>query len=106
MSIPSYKTQDACRRAPHVCRILANTNRYNIFAALLSSRSARKELCVSEIAKAVGMSQSAMSHQLALLEAYGVVEGEKMGQTTCYTLTSSPLTKDIERVVRLFQPKS
>lgn len=91
------------RVAQQACKILASSTRYRILRELSAARSARREMCVGEIAEAVGLSQSAISHQLALLEAYGVVAGERMGQTTCYDFTSSPLTKDIERTIRIFE---
>ena len=87
------------------CRILANPTRHNILSLLVAARSEKKELCVNEIGGAIGASQSATSHQLALLEAYGVVEGVRMGQTTCYDLTNAPLTKTIEKIIRIFQSK-
>lgn len=104
MSISSYshpartKVGTGISRA---CKILASDVRYRIVSTLLEARRVNKELCVNEIAHTVRLSQSATSHQLALLEAYGVVHGMRMGQETCYDLFDSSLTKDIERIIRI-----
>lgn len=104
MSVSSYTRSPKTKERKDItraCKILANDARYQILAALLKARKEKKELCVNEISELIRMSQSATSHQLALLEAYGVIVGTKMGQTTCYDLTDSPLMKDIERIIRI-----
>ena len=79
-----------------VMKILSNANRYNLMKILLN---ARRDLCVHELSEAIGISQSATSHQLAYLEARGVVKGIRMGKTMCYEPTDSPLTKKVARVI-------
>ena len=91
------------QRVLSACKILSNQARYNILSALVTAQKKSKELCVSEIADAIDMSQSATSHQLALLEAHGVVKGNRMGKTTCYDLADSPLSKDIEKIIHAFK---
>lgn len=71
-------------------RILGDWNRYRMMKTLLEA----KELCVSDISKIVGISMSATSQHLRILEMSGLVEGERMGQTICYKpLTSHPKVK-------------
>jgi DNA-binding transcriptional ArsR family regulator len=104
MRISSYIVTHKSRTQRGVlqaCKILSNPARYQILRLLFAARAAKKEICVGEIAQAIGMSQSATSHQLALLEAHGIVVGEKMGQTTCYDLTDSPLANDIEKIIHI-----
>ena len=48
-----------------------------------------RELCVTEIAEAVELSQSAISHQLRILKAYNLVIGRKQGKVVYYTLADS-----------------
>ena len=62
--------------------------------------STKRDLCVHEVSEIIGMSQSATSHQLAYLEAQGVVEGHRMGQTMCYMPTGSTLTRKVEKVIQ------
>ena len=82
--------------AQSVMKILSNINRYDLIKLLLSTK---RDLCVSELSEAVGISQSATSHQLAYLEALGVVKSVRMGKTKCYLPTDAPLTKKVARVV-------
>jgi len=78
-------------------KILSNANRFAIMSLLFE---AKKDLCVSEIAEAIGISQSLASHQLAYLEARGVVEGHRMGQMICYITSATPLSKKVARVIQ------
>jgi predicted transcriptional regulator len=79
-----------------VIKILSNVSRYSILKLITR---ARKDYCVHELAKAVGISQSATSHQLAYLEACGVVESIRTGKTKCYLPTNSNLTKKIIKTI-------
>jgi len=79
-----------------VMKILSNGNRYNLIKLLLH---AKRDLCVHELSEAIGISQSATSHQLAYLEARGVVRGMRMGKTMCYEPTNALLTKKIAKVI-------
>ena len=78
-------------------KILSNANRLAIMSLLFE---AKKDLCVSEIAEAIGISQSLASHQLAYLETRGVVEGHRMGQMICYIPSAKPLSKKVARVIQ------
>lgn len=106
MRISSYIQKPLARTRqtiPQALKILANPTRYEMLRMLLAARAKGEELCVNEVAGAVGLSQSATSHQLALLEAYGVLAAKRTGQTICYDFTSSPLALDIENIIRLFE---
>ena len=83
-----------------VIKILCNPNRFTIISLLSSTK---KDFCVSEIAGEVGISQSLASHQLSYLEARGVVHSMRMGQSMCYMLTVSPMTKKIIGVIKLLK---
>ena len=83
-----------------VIKILCNPNRFAMISLLLGSK---KDFCVSEIAEEVGISQSLASHQLSYLEARGVVHSMRMGQSMCYVLTASPMTKKIVGVIKLLK---
>ena len=43
-------------------------------------------MCVCDIAELVGMTQSAISHQLQMLRYFNVVKTDKKGQTVIYSL--------------------
>ncbi|NCN41318.1 winged helix-turn-helix transcriptional regulator [bacterium] len=79
-----------------VIRILSNKNRYLMMKLILN---AKNDYCVHELSEAVGISQSATSHQLAYLEARGAVRSVRTGKTKCYLPTNSPLTKKLAKVI-------
>ena len=72
-------------------RILGDPTRVRIVDAL-----ARGELCVHEISDAVGISESAVSHQLRLMRGMRIVRGRREGRCVYYTL-------DDHHVLDLFQ---
>jgi DNA-binding transcriptional ArsR family regulator len=77
-------------------RILGDWNRYRMMKTLLEA----KELCVSDISKIVGISMSATSQHLRILEMSGLVESERMGQTICYKpLLSHPKVKTLIKLI-------
>jgi ArsR family transcriptional regulator len=61
--------------------ILADPTRLRIVAAL-----AGRELCVCDLAATVGLSESAVSHQLRLLRARGLVRSRRAGRLVYYAL--------------------
>lgn len=61
-------------------RILGDWNRYRMMKTLLEV----KEICVGDLAKIIGISMSATSQHLRILEMSGLVESERMGQVICY----------------------
>ena len=77
-------------------KVLSNENRYALMKLLLYTK---RDLCVHELSEGVGISQSATSHQLAYLEAQGVVRSVRMGRVKCYLPTNTLLTKKIAKVI-------
>lgn len=60
---------------------LGDPTRLRIVAALAS-----QELCVGDLALAIGQSTSAVSHQLRQLRRLGLVQGRRDGRRVYYTL--------------------
>lgn len=60
---------------------LADPSRVRIISALMGD-----ELCVLELAEMVGMSQSAVSHQLRILRSLGLVKFRREGRMIHYSL--------------------
>jgi predicted transcriptional regulator len=89
------------RALPNITRsamkILSNTNRYDLLKLLLNTK---RDLCVHELSEKVGISQSATSHQLAYLEALGVVRSVRTGRTKCYVPTDASLTRKVAKVIK------
>jgi ArsR family transcriptional regulator, nickel/cobalt-responsive transcriptional repressor len=56
---------------------------------LILARLRESPCSVGELAEAVGMEQSAVSHQLRLLRHLGLVRGQREGRRTVYALHDS-----------------
>lgn len=53
----------------------------------------KKEMCVLDIAELIGMTHSAVSHQLANLKAARLVKSEKKGKEVYYSLDDDHIEK-------------
>ena len=93
------KISTGVNQAVNALKILSSRTRFMILKTLTSSPD---DLCVNEIAHAIGMTQSATSHQLSRLEDKGIVTSFREGQTVCYHLTNSPLTKKLASIISEF----
>jgi len=71
-------------------KVLGDTSRVRILDALT-----RSELCVQDLAACVGMSESAVSHQLRLLRGMRLVRPRRDGRLMYYAL-------DDQHIVGLF----
>lgn len=105
-AISQLREQDTCCEAPHenyseqdkllspqilsvekaqgmaeFMGFLADTNRLRILSIL-----ATKEMCVGDLAIALGMKESAVSHQLRTLRAIRLVNFRKQGRHVFYSL--------------------
>ncbi len=54
------------------------------------------ELCVGHIVEAVGGTQSAVSHQLRIMKAAGIVKARRDGQNVAYSLADSHVVAVLE----------
>lgn len=67
-------------RLPIVFNALSDNNRCNIFRCFLEE----ERLCVSDVAKILGISMSLASQHLKILEMTGLVIREREGRTVYY----------------------
>ncbi len=72
-------------------RVLGDTTRVRIIHAL-----ALAELCTHDLAAVLGMSESAVSHQLSMLRLLGLVKFRRQGRIVYYSL-------DDEHIRHLFE---
>src|SRR5881409_1240116 len=72
-------------------KVLGDTTRVRILDAL-----ARAELCVQDLADVLGLTQSAVSHQLRLLRSMRLVRTRRDGRQIFYAL-------DDDHILRLFE---
>jgi len=66
---------------------------------LILAQLRRRPATVSDLANAVGMEQSAVSHQLRLLRNLGLVEGERNGRRIVYTLYDDHVAELLDQAV-------
>jgi ArsR family transcriptional regulator, lead/cadmium/zinc/bismuth-responsive transcriptional repressor len=84
----------AVERAAGVLDALGDANRLGILLALRHAG----DLCVSDLALVVGMSDSAVSHALRLLRAHGMVSAHRQGRLVRYRVTGELAARLIDVV--------
>ena len=85
------------KKAVETLKTVGNLSRFKILALL---RDAGGEMCVSDISFDTQLSQSLTSHQLSRLEDKGIISSKRIGQSVCYRLTDSPLTKRVLKIIK------
>jgi DNA-binding transcriptional ArsR family regulator len=75
-------------------KVLGDATRVRILDAL-----SRSELCVHDVALRVGISESAVSHQLRLLRALGLVTGRRDGRRVVYRLYDDHVAQLLDQAV-------
>lgn len=86
-------------RACDLLRLLSDPTRFHIMLLLMKNR---RGVAVYELAEALNLSHSAVSHQLGNLEDAGVVSGERDGQMVLYRIVRSAAAWRALRIMRLF----
>ncbi len=70
---------DVLGKVAETFKVLADETRLRIFKVL-----GKRELCVKDISKRTGVSQSAVSHQLRVLRQADLVRAQKRGKNVYY----------------------
>jgi len=83
--------EDAVTSLAETFRVLGDETRVRILDAI-----SRSELCVCDLARLLGLSESAVSHQLRLLRGMRLARPRRAGRMVFYTL-------DDQHIVRLFE---
>jgi DNA-binding transcriptional ArsR family regulator len=87
-------TNDVAERVAEAMQALSTPSRVMILAQLRE-----RSQSVSELVAAVGMQQSAVSHQLRLLRDIGLVVGERQGRRVVYSLYDHHVAELIDQAV-------
>ena len=82
---PKLLSMAKAQQMAELFRVLADPNRLRLLSAL----AAAQELCVCDLAAALKMSESAVSHQLRLLRTMRIVSYRKEGRNVYYGLADS-----------------
>ncbi|HEY9647513.1 MAG TPA: metalloregulator ArsR/SmtB family transcription factor [Chroococcidiopsis sp.] len=90
---PDILLMPEAQRMAEFFGILADPNRLRLLSAL-----ANQELCVCDLAVALKMGESAVSHQLRVLRAMRLVTYRKEGRNVYYSLADSHVTNLYQEV--------
>ncbi len=95
------KTEEIKGQLPDSCQLFDLAELFKMFGdstrIKIISALTDRELCVGDIAAALDMGQSAISHQLRLLRQSGLVRCKRQGKTMLYALADSHV-QDIYRI--------
>lgn len=86
-NITEMPTEDVVLSLAELFKALGDPTRVKILSCLQMS-----DMCVGEIADKLGMSASAISHQLRVLKAIKLVKGTKEGKEVRYSLDDDHVT--------------
>ena len=73
--------EDALNRLAELFKVFGDGTRVRILYVLFE-----EEVCVCDIARLLGMTQSAVSHQLRILKQARLIKGRREGKTVFYSL--------------------
>ncbi len=82
------------RQTADLFRVLSDPTRVKIIYVL-----SRAELCVGDLAEVVGVSDSAVSHQLRILRNMGLAEYRKEGKMTFYSLHDEHIKRILQQSI-------
>ena len=85
----------AILKTSNIFKILGDSTRLKILGVL-----SQKELCVCDLSALLGMTQSAISHQLRLLRSSNLVKFKKEGKIVYYSLADEHVVNLIEMGVK------
>ncbi|MBI3589029.1 MAG: winged helix-turn-helix transcriptional regulator [Candidatus Liptonbacteria bacterium] len=82
---------------PLVFQALGDSGRFNIFRLLMEHH----DICVTDVANVFGITVSAASQQLRVLERLGLVIKMRMGQMVCYEINEeNVITKQLVKLLK------
>lgn len=91
---PTKMDLAAAKSVATTLQALATPSRLLILATLQNGPAT-----VGELAEAIGMEQSAVSHQLRLLRNLGLVNGERSGRNISYSLYDDHVAELLEQAI-------
>ena len=88
-------TADTVMRVSELFKVFGDITRVNVLCVLFES-----EMCVCDIARLLGMTQSAISHQLRVLKAARLVKYRREGKTVYYSLDDEHVCMIFDMAIR------
>jgi len=96
----SLPTPAKLTKLTDIFKILGDSTRAKILLAL-----SKEELCVCDISHVLGLSLSAVSHQLRLLRNLGLVKYRNEGRMAFYTLDDEHIMRLVEEGIKHIDDK-
>lgn len=87
-NMPPMPDDEALYAVAELFSIFGDTTRVRIIFVL-----SEREMCVCDIAQALGMTQSAISHQLRILKQARLVKFRREGKTVFYSLSDEHIAQ-------------
>lgn len=86
---------DELEAAARFLRTLGDPTKLKIVCALVGDEEEGREICAGGIAASLGMTNSAVSHQLRVLREEGLVKSRRDGKHVIYSLDDEHVTKAV-----------
>lgn len=93
-------SEQTISKASEIFKILSDNTRLKIIISLK-----KNELCVSQICEIIGISQSAISHQLSILKKLNLVKNKRIGKQIYYSLDDKHVIDIISNCLENLQHK-
>lgn len=87
----SIPNSGSLKRLSDIFQILSDPNRLRVLHCL-----SQEEVCVCDLSAVLGMTVSALSHQLRLLRALNLVKSRRDGRIVYYSLADEHVAKLVE----------
>lgn len=91
----TFLSKDTVENVSQIFKALSDPTRINILYLL-----SQEECSVNHIAEVLGLSQSAVSHQLSLLRSIKLVKNRRDGQTTYYTFEDEHVLSLLKQTIQ------
>ncbi len=91
--------EEKIKEAANVFKILCDPTRLRIILYLINHKKAYR---VSDIRKYLNVSQSAISHQLAKLQAWKIVKSYRSGRNMSYEILNNEISKKLKNLIKQF----
>ncbi len=90
----------AIKQGGYVLKAMGNNKRLHILFVLKNG-----EICVGDLEKIVGLSQSALSQHLAILRKYNLVKTRRKSQTIYYSIKSNVVLKILGLLDKIYNSR-
>ncbi|MEI6479596.1 MAG: metalloregulator ArsR/SmtB family transcription factor [bacterium] len=88
----NMRTKKDIKDIAKLLRTAGDIGRLNILCIIFD----KKDICVSDIAKQLGLSVAITSHHLKVMAKTGLLISNRSGKKICYELPKTPFVRDLK----------